>query len=117
MKKQKKYINFCISKIRKRYTLIFLSGGCKGADILGERYAKENGFKIERHPAKWNKYGRAAGPLRNKQMAELCDYVICFWDGKSKGSKSMIEYAKSLNKPVRVKIISCYASFFQKNML
>ena len=51
----KAYIDFCISKIRKNYTLIFVSGGCKGADMLGERYAKENGFKIERYIADWEK--------------------------------------------------------------
>ncbi len=101
----KEYIDFCISEIRKKYTLIFISGGCKGADMLGERYAKENGFKTERYPAEWKKHGKAAGPKRNKQMAEIADYVICFWDGKSKGTASMINCAKKLNKPLRIKYI------------
>ncbi|MBE6903645.1 MAG: DUF2493 domain-containing protein [Ruminococcaceae bacterium] len=101
----KEYIDFCISEIKKENTIVFVSGGCKGADLLGERYAKENGYEIELHPANWKEYGRAAGPIRNKEMAECCDYVICFWDGKSKGTKSMIEYAKKLEKPVKVKMI------------
>lgn len=102
----KEYIDFCISNIRKTNDIIIISGGCRGADILGERYAMENGFKIERYPADWQKYGRAAGPKRNKEMAKLADYVICFWDGKSKGTKTMIDFAKELKKPLKVKITS-----------
>ncbi len=101
----KKYIDFCISNIRKENEIIIISGGAKGADSLGERYAKENGFKVEKYPADWDRYGKSAGPKRNKQMAEVCDYVICFWDGKSKGTKTMIEYAKQYGKPIRVKKI------------
>ncbi len=101
----KEYIDYCISRIRKEYTLVILSGGCKGADMLGERYAKENGFKVERYNAEWKKYGRRAGPIRNEIMAGLCDYVICFWDGKSRGTKSMIDLAEMKGKPVNIKKI------------
>lgn len=99
----KKYIDFCISKIKENNTLVFISGCCEGADILGKRYAKENGYKIEYYPAEWNKYGKRAGPIRNKKMAEISDYVICFWDGKSKGTKTMIAYAKEKGKPIKIK--------------
>ena len=102
----KEYIDFCISEIRKNHTLIFISGGCSGADMLGERYANENGFKIERYIADWQKYGKSAGPKRNMQMAEVADYVICFWDGKSKGTLSMINCAKKTGKPIRIKNIT-----------
>ena len=101
----KKYIDMCISDIRKHYTLIFLSGGCRGVDKLGERYAKENRFSIEYYPAEWEKYGRAAGPKRNERMASAADYVICFWDGKSKGTASMISYAKAREIPIKIKKI------------
>lgn len=101
----KEYIEMCIKHIRKEYTLVFLSGECKGADKLGERYANENGFKIERYPADWKKYGRSAGIKRNLQMAQACDYVICFWDGKSRGTACMLSYAKELGKPLRIKRI------------
>ncbi|MGN0571086.1 MAG: DUF2493 domain-containing protein [Candidatus Fimenecus sp.] len=94
----KVYIEMCIKKIRERYALVFLSGGCKGADMLGERYANENGFRIERYLADWQKYGKSAGPKRNLQMVKACDYVICFWDGKSRGTASVISYAKELKK-------------------
>lgn len=101
----KEFIDFCIQNVRKEHDLIFVSGACSGADLIGERYAKENGFSIERYPAEWDKYGRSAGPRRNKKMAEVSDFVICFWDGESRGTKSMIEYAKALGKPIRIKMI------------
>lgn len=101
----KEFIDFCLSNIRKENDIIILSGGASGADAIGERYAKENGFKVEKYPAFWEKYGRSAGPIRNRQMAEACDYVICFWDEKSKGTKSMINFTVKYNKPIRIKRI------------
>ncbi len=97
----REYIDCCVSDIRQKYQIIIVSGGCRGADMLGERYARENGFEIERYHADWETYGRSAGPRRNKQMAEVSDYVICFWDEKSKGTKSMIDYARKCGKPVK----------------
>ena len=105
----KEYIDFCISEIRKKYTLIFVSGGCRGADSLGERYAAENGFETEIYPADWEKYGRAAGPKRNKKIAEISDYIICFWDGKSRGTKSLLNFAEKYGKPVKIKYIKSFA--------
>ena len=101
----KAFIDFCLSNIRKENEIVILSGGARGADAIGERYAEENGFSIEKYPADWEKYGRSAGPRRNRQMAEICDYVICFWDGESKGTRSMIKFAKQLNKPIKIKHI------------
>ncbi len=102
----KTFIDFCLSNIRNENEIIIISGGCRGADAIGERYAKENGFKIEKYPADWAKYGKSAGPIRNEQMAQIADYVISFWDTKSKGTKSMIEYAIKYNKPIKIKKIA-----------
>jgi hypothetical protein len=74
-----------------------VSGTANGADKLGERYAKEKGYPIKQFPADWNKYGKSAGYIRNKQMAEYADALIAFWDGKSKGTKHMIDLAKLNN--------------------
>lgn len=104
-KEAKEYIDFCISNIRKENKIIIVSGGAKGADALGERYAIQNGFEIERYLADWDTYGKSAGPRRNKKMAEVSDFVICFWNGQSRGTKSMIEYANKCGKPVRIKKI------------
>ena len=103
----KLYIDFCLSDILKENNIVIVSGCASGADAIGEQYAKENGFKVEKYPVDWERYGRGAGPRRNKQMAEVCDCVICFWDGKSKGTKSMISYAKEYGKPIRIKMIKC----------
>lgn len=57
---------------------------------------------MKRFPADWGKYGKSAGVLRNKQMAEYADGLIAFWDGKSRGTANMIETAKGLGLRVRV---------------
>lgn len=101
----KAYLDYCLSEIRRNNTIVIVSGGCRGADALGERYAEENGFRIEKYSAEWQKYGRSAGPKRNLEMAKKSDYVICFWDGKSKGTASMIQCARKCGKPVKVKMI------------
>ncbi len=101
----KKYIDFCISNIRLKYTLVFVSGNCRGADSLGEKYAAENSFNLELYPADWNRFGKRAGPLRNKYMVEISDYIICFWDGKSRGTKSVIDFAQIFHKPLKIKLI------------
>ena len=101
----KEYIDFCLSNIRNENEIVILSGCASGADAIGERYAKENGFLVEKHPADWKTYGKSAGPRRNQQMVDICDFVICFWDEKSRGTRSIIEYAKKYKKPIRIKII------------
>ena len=73
----KEYIDFCLSNIQKENNIVILSGCASGADAIGEKYAKEKGYKVEKHPADWDTYGKKAGPMRNRQMAENCDYVIC----------------------------------------
>ena len=101
----KPYIDYCLSNVRQENNIVIVSGCASGADAIGERYAEENGFAVEKYPADWKTYGRSAGPRRNKQMAEVSDLVICFWDEKSKGTKSMIEYAIKYNKTVKIKKI------------
>ncbi|GGK48250.1 MULTISPECIES: DUF2493 domain-containing protein [Flavobacteriaceae] len=74
----------------------------KGADLLGEQYATEKGFRLTKFPADWKSFGRAAGPKRNEQMANYADALIAFWDGKSKGTKHMIEVSKKENLIVKI---------------
>nr|WP_302052948.1 DUF2493 domain-containing protein [Shouchella clausii] len=79
-----------------------VSGKARGADTLGERYAKERGYAIKEFPADWEKNGKAAGPIRNRKMAEYADALVAFWDGKSRGTNNMIETAEELGLQVRV---------------
>ena len=85
------------------YGIVIVSGGCAGADVLGERYAKENGYSIDRYPAEWQKYGRKAGIMRNAVMADNADALIAYWDGISRGTKNMIDEARKKGLAVRVK--------------
>lgn len=79
-----------------------VSGHCNGADILGEQYGKERGCKVKLFPADWAKHGKAAGPIRNKEMAEYGTHLIAFWDGFSRGTKNMIATATQSGLKVRV---------------
>ena len=74
---------------------VVLSGTARGADLLGEAWAKEHGVPCERFPAEWDQYGKSAGYKRNVQMAEQAEALIALWDGKSKGTKHMIDIARS----------------------
>lgn len=92
----------CEIILSKQKDVEIVSGTARGADELGEKYAKEKSFKIKHFPADWEKYKKGAGYIRNKQMAEYADYLISFWDGKSKGTKHMIDLAKEYNLSIRV---------------
>ena len=83
-----------------------VSGGARGVDALGERYADFAGIPVALFPPDWKRHGRAAGPIRNRQMAEYGDALIAIWDGKSRGTKNMIETARDLGLEVYVHIIA-----------
>lgn len=70
-----------------------VSGTATGVDKLGEKFAKYFDIPVKYFPAEWNKYGKSAGYKRNEQMAEYADALIAVWDGKSKGTKNMIDIA------------------------
>jgi hypothetical protein len=76
---------YCLTEI--------VSGTANGADKCGEQWATSNGIKIKRFPADWDLYGKSAGHLRNAEMAEYGDRLLAFWDGRSKGTKNMIDIA------------------------
>jgi len=74
-----------------------VSGGAKGADSLGERYAHENNLPIKQFLPDWDKFKKSAGYRRNEDMAKYADACIVFWDGISKGTEHMINLAKQYN--------------------
>ena len=77
-------------------------GMARGADRLGEQYAKERGYQIRYFPAEWDGDGKGAGFIRNTKMAENADALVAFWDGKSKGTEHMIKTANEKKLDVRV---------------
>lgn len=79
-----------------------VQGGAKGVDSIAYMYAVKKNYKFKLFPAKWLVYGKQAGYLRNIGMIEYCDVVVAFWDGKSKGTKHMIDNSIKRGLDVRV---------------
>ena len=70
-----------------------VSGCARGVDQIGEDWARSKGLPVRLFPANWEKYGKAAGYLRNEEMAKHASALIAIWDGESKGTKHMIDLA------------------------
>ena len=99
------FVDKCLAETAKECEIRILSRHCSGVDAMAEQYAAEHGLQLSIYPADWRRYGRAAGPKRNFEMANEADAVIAFWDGSSKGTKNMIDIADKLNKILFVKRI------------
>lgn len=111
--------SYCKHVLRNKSNIEVVSGGAKGADSLGEDFAIEHKLGLKTFPAPWTdiegkpareigkradgtKYWKKAGPARNIQMADYADALIAFWDGKSTGTKHMIDTAKKKGLKVAV---------------
>ena len=81
---------------------LIVSGGARGADSLGEKWAKENNVKTLIHRPDWNVHGKAAGFIRNELIVDDSDLIIAFWDGLSRGSEHTINLAKKKGKEVKI---------------
>lgn len=77
-----------------------VSGGASGVDAAGEQWAEANGVPIEWFPAEWDRHGKAAGPMRNEDMAKHADALLLVWDGHSRGSADMRARAQAHNLPI-----------------
>lgn len=103
----------CDRMLQNQKEVEIVSGGQKtlieneyryiGADFFGEMYAYARKHQLKVFPANWDEYGKSAGPIRNKQMADYADALILFWDGTSKGSKSMLDLAEAKGLKIFVK--------------
>lgn len=95
-----------------------ISGAARGADTMASEWAKYRGCALEEYPAKWYEYGKAAGPIRNKQMLDegKPDLVLAFLSPVAKqeifyglssskhspGTRDMIRQAEKAGIPVKV---------------
>ena len=79
-----------------------VSGGARGIDTSAREYALKNNIKLKEFLPEYEKYGRAAPLKRNMQIIDYADMVLAFWDGKSRGTKFVIDNCKRIGKRVRI---------------
>lgn len=92
-----------VDSIRKKLNVVaIISGGAKGADSLGERYAKENKIELVRLLPDWKGRGKGAGLERNTEIVAQADYVLAFWDGESTGTNDTIIKTKNTGKKLKI---------------
>ena len=68
-----------------------ISGGAKGIDMCAAQYAQKNGILLTEIKPDYSKYKKGAPLVRNKEIVKLADLILIFWDGKSKGTKFVID--------------------------
>jgi YspA, cpYpsA-related SLOG family len=78
------------------YISKIVSGGAKGADTLAAKFADTNKIPLREIFPDYDKYGSSAPFVRNKEIVAAADIVFAFWDGKSRGTKHALDYAKKL---------------------
>lgn len=97
--KNESFIHMKLDELSKKIEISeVMHGLATGVDTFAGRWANKNNIPVLEFPAEWDKYGKRAGYIRNKQMSEVGDYLIAFYGG-SKGTGMMIEIMKKLNKP------------------
>jgi predicted Rossmann fold nucleotide-binding protein DprA/Smf involved in DNA uptake len=79
-----------------------VSGGAVGVDLCAAKYAKSKGLRLTEFLPQYESYGRGAPIVRNKQIVDYADEIVVFWDGHSRGTMSVIEYARKIGKPLEV---------------
>lgn len=105
---------FWISPEFENRDIKIVSGMADGADTLAIRYADEHQLTKILFPANWKSYKRIAGFLRNEDMLSIATHLVVFWDGKSSGTRHMIEIAKAKGIPVwglNHPCTSCFGDF------
>lgn len=79
-----------------------VSGGARGIDSCAAKFAKEKGLPLTEFLPDYASFGKAAPIIRNKEIVDYADQVLIFWDGSSRGSRSVIEYAEKIGKPFKI---------------
>lgn len=102
----KEYMFKCLSELVNKEAIPdnpqLVCGMARGADMLAYNMWTHSLMTVHKFPANWDKYGKSAGYIRNQGMAAFADVLVAFWDGKSRGTKHMIDIMSKLGKPVYV---------------
>ncbi len=95
-----------LEKYLPQDTTEIVSGGARGIDTCAEIYAREKELKFTVFLPEYARFGRGAPIKRNEQIVDYADEVLAFWDGKSRGTQSVIAYCKKQSKKVTVVALS-----------
>lgn len=87
-------------------TTEIISGGARGIDTCAREYAIAHSIKLTEFLPEYEKYGKNAPLKRNISIIENADLVIAFWDGKSRGTKFVIEKCRELGKDIKLEIVA-----------
>lgn len=82
-----------------------VTGGAQGVDAIAHDYAYRMFCKTEVVEAEWDRFGKQAGPIRNRKMLEDADMLVAIWDGKSRGTKNAIQTALELGVKTHVHFV------------
>jgi hypothetical protein len=82
-----------------------LTGGARGVAPVAARAARDRGLAVVVHHADWARHGRAAGPIRNRQIVAECQALVAFWDGGSRGTAHVVEQAKAARRPIELVVV------------
>ncbi len=96
----------CVEHLEKylpKETTEIISGGARGVDASAREYALRHGLKLTEFLPEYSRYGRCAPLKRNLQIIEYADLVLAFWDGKSRGTRNVIETCRTQGVPVSVR--------------
>lgn len=95
-----------LEKYLPQETTEIISGGAKGIDACAKEYAIAHNIKLTEFLPEYEKYGKSAPLKRNITIIENADIVFAFWDGKSNGTKFVIDKCRELGKEIKVEIIA-----------
>ncbi len=87
-------------------TTEIVSGGAKGVDNCAREFARSNNMMYTEFRPDYGRYGKCAPLVRNKEIVEYSDCVLAFWNGESKGTKYVIEYARKIGVDIRIFILN-----------
>lgn len=88
--------------LKKYYEIESIYYPWLGADTYAREFARKKGLKLIEFFPDYEKYGKAAPLERNKLIVDECDCVLAFWDGKSRGAKFTLDYAREKGKPIKI---------------